>query len=597
MSRDLFIRPLSWPSRVDPKRRPTASDTGHHSFVLHFNNWLPATSSFAVGNKGVVVNRVLITDGLHAKGMAILNNADNIEVVVNGDLTPEQLKEELQNFDGVIIRSKTKLKADILEGQKRLKVIVRAGVGTDNIDSIAATNAGILVMNTPTGNTTSTAEHAFAMMLALSRNIAPANATMRAGDWNRSAFQGSQLSGKTLAVIGLGRIGLSVASRAQAFEMNVIGFDPFFSAEKAAEYNIEFVADVDELVKRCDYLTVHTPLTDGTRGIVSEARLKMMKPTARIINCARGGIIDEGDLADAIEAGEIAGAAIDVFTTEPPTDRRLVDLPQVLTTPHLGASTDEAQELVAAEAADIISDYLLNNNIRYAINMAPVSGAEMEELKHYLDLAYRLGVLSAQMISGAMKSAEINYRGDSADKKTKLLTSAFAVGLLDTALDANVNIINGTSVARSRGIAITETSTGTVENFASLISVKVTTENGEFEASGTIFGHQYLRLVKLGQFCFESFLDGTLLIYRHRDVPGLIGFIGSELGKHGVNIANMALGRKDNQPGGDSVAVLNLDSEPSAEALEEIKKHPEVTGVEIVRLPKAGQGLPWMSNS
>ncbi|MCL4108537.1 UNVERIFIED_CONTAM: hypothetical protein GTU68_022839 [Idotea baltica] len=529
--------------------------------------------------------------------MDILNNADNIEVVVNGDLTPEQLKEELQNFDGVIIRSKTKLKADILEGQKRLKVIVRAGVGTDNIDSIAATNAGILVMNTPTGNTTSTAEHAFAMMLALSRNIAPANATMRAGEWNRSAYQGSQLSGKTLAVIGLGRIGLSVASRAQAFEMKVIGFDPFFSAEKAAEYDIEFVADVDELVKRCDYLTVHTPLTDGTRGIVSEARLKMMKPTARIINCARGGIIDECDLADAIEAGEIAGAAIDVFTTEPPTDRRLVDLPQVLTTPHLGASTDEAQELVAAEAAEIISDYLLNNNIRYAINMAPVSGAEMEELKHYLDLAYRLGVLSAQMISGPMKSAEINYRGDSADKKTKLLTSAFAVGLLHTALDANVNIINGTSVARSRGIAITETSTGTVENFASLISVKVTTEAGDFEASGTIFGRQYLRLVKLGQFCFESFLDGTLLIYRHRDVPGLIGFIGNALGKHGVNIANMALGRKDNQPGGDSVAVLNLDSEPSAEALEEIKNHAEVTGVEIVRLPKAGQGLPWMSNS
>lgn len=542
------------------------------------------------------MNRVLITDGLHAKGMEILNNADNIEVVVNGDLTPEQLKEELQNFDGIIVRSKTKLKADILEGQSRLKVIVRAGVGTDNIDSVAATNAGILVMNTPTGNTTSTAEHAFAMMLALSRNIAPANATMRAGDWNRKAFQGSQLAGKTLAVIGLGRIGLSVASRAQAFEMDVIGFDPFFSAEKAAEYNIEFVADIDELVKRCDYLTVHTPLTDATRGIVSAERLKMMKPTARIINCARGGIIDEGDLADAIEAGEIAGAAIDVFTTEPPTDRRLVDLPQVLTTPHLGASTDEAQELVAVEAADIISDYLLNNNIRYAINMAPVSGSEMEELKHYLDLAYRLGVLSAQMISGSLKSAEINYRGDAADKKTKLLTSAFAVGLLDTALDANVNIINGTSVARSRGISVTESSTGSVENFASLISVKVTTEAGDFEAAGTIFGRQYLRLVKLGHFCFESFLDGVLLIYRHRDVPGLIGFIGNILGQNGVNIANMALGRESNQPGGDSVAILNLDSEPSASAIAEIESHAEVTGVEIVRLPEAGKGLPWMSN-
>lgn len=543
------------------------------------------------------MNRVLVTDGLHAKGMDILNNATDIEVVINGDLSPEQLKEELQNFDGVIIRSKTKLKADILDGQKRLKVIVRAGVGTDNIDSVAATNAGILVMNTPTGNTTSTAEHAFAMMLALSRNIAPANATMRAGDWNRSAFQGSQLAGKTLAIIGLGRIGLSVASRAQAFEMDVIGFDPFFGAEKAAEHNIEFVPDVEELVKRCDYLTVHTPLTDTTRSIINADRMKMMKPTARIINCARGGIIDEGDLADAIEAGEIAGAAIDVFTTEPPTDRRLVDLAQVLTTPHLGASTEEAQELVAVEAADIISDYLINNNIRYAINMAPVSGSEMAELKHYLDLAYRLGSLSAQMIDGPLKAAEINFRGDAADKKTKLLTSAFAVGLLDSALDTNVNIINGTAVARSRGIAVTETSTGTVENFASLISVKVTTESGEFEAAGTIFGRQYLRLVKLNHFCFEAFLDGVLLIYRHRDVPGLIGFIGNELGKQGVNIANMALGRVTDQPGGDSVAILNLDSEPTAEALAEIKAHAEVTGVEIVRLPKAGQGLPWMSSN
>ena len=570
----------------------------HQTNCLHPISLFASAISFAASrNKGVVVNRVLITDGLHAKGMDILNNAKDIEVVVNGDLSPEQLKEELQNFDGVIIRSKTKLRADILDGQKRLKVIVRAGVGTDNIDSVAATSAGILVMNTPTGNTTSTAEHAFAMMLALSRNIAPANATMLAGDWNRAAFQGSQLAGKTLAIIGLGRIGLSVAARAQAFEMEVIGFDPFFSAERAAEHNIEFVPDVDELVKRCDYLTVHTPLTDMTRSIINADRMKMMKPTARIINCARGGIIDETDLADAIEAKEIAGAAIDVFTTEPPTDRRLVDLPQVLTTPHLGASTDEAQELVAEEAADIISDYLLNNNIRYAINMAPVSGSEMAELKHYLDLAYRLGSLSAQMIDGPLKSAEINYRGDAADKKTKLLTSAFAVGLLDTALDTNVNIINGTAVARDRGIAVTETSTGTVENFASLISVKVTTESGEFEAAGTIFGRQYLRLVKLDRFCFESFLDGVLLIYRHRDVPGLIGFIGNELGKHGVNIANMALGREADQPGGDSIAVLNLDSEPSAEALAEIQKHAEVTGVEMARLPKAGQGLPWMSSN
>lgn len=542
--------------------------------------------------------RVLITDGLHKAGMKILEDAANVEPVVNSELSPEQLKEELQQVDGIIVRGKTKLRAETLEGQQRLKVIVRAGVGTDNIDSDAATKAGILVMNTPTGNTTSTAEHAFAMMMALSRNIAPACASMKEGRWDKKLFQGSQLSGKTLAVIGLGRIGMTVAQRALAFEMRVLGYDPFFSADKAAEYGIEYFDNVDDLVTECDYLTVHTPLIDATRGIINAERMAKMKKGARIINCARGGIVDEGDLADAIESGHIGGAALDVFTKEPPEDRRLVDLPQVLVTPHLGASTDEAQELVAVEAAEIITDYLLNNEIRYAINMAPVSGAEMQDLKLYLDLSHRLGLLAAQMIKGqSLKSATIDFRGEAAEKKTKLMTAAFSAGLLEAALDANVNIINAVSVAKSRGIDVVETSSGNSENFASMITVTLTTDSGSFEAAGTIFGHQFLRLVKLDGYCFEAFLDGLLLVYRHRDVPGLIGYIGTVLGKHDVNIASMALGRRENQPGGDSVAVLNLDSEPSAEALEEVAGHAEVNGVEVVRLPPAGAGLPWLSGN
>lgn len=542
--------------------------------------------------------RVLITDGLHKAGMKILEDAANVEPVVNSELSPEQLKEELQQVDGIIVRGKTKLRAEILEGQQRLKVIVRAGVGTDNIDSDAATKAGILVMNTPTGNTTSTAEHAFAMMMALSRNIAPACASMKEGRWDKKLFQGSQLSGKTLAVIGLGRIGMTVAQRALAFEMRVLGYDPFFSADKAAEYGIEYFDNVDDLITECDYLTVHTPLIDATRGIINAERMAKMKKGARIINCARGGIVDEGDLADAIESGHIGGAALDVFTKEPPEDRRLVDLPQVLVTPHLGASTDEAQELVAVEAAEIITDYLLNNEIRYAINMAPVSGAEMQDLKLYLDLSHRLGLLAAQMIKGqSLKSATIDFRGEAAEKKTKLMTAAFSAGLLEAALDANVNIINAVSVAKSRGIDVVETSSGNSENFASMITVTLTTDSGSFEAAGTIFGHQFLRLVKLDGYCFEAFLDGLLLVYRHRDVPGLIGYIGTVLGKHDVNIASMALGRRENQPGGDSVAVLNLDSEPSAEALEEVAGHAEVNGVEVVRLPPAGAGLPWLSGN
>ena len=297
--------------------------------------------------------RVLITDSLSKAGLKILEQSEGIEVVVKSGLTPAQVREELKTADGIIIRSGTTLTAELLEGQERLKCIARAGVGVDNINLEAATRAGILVMNTPTGNTISTAEHTFAMMLALSRNIGTAYASMKSGKWDRKSFQGTQLAGKTLAVVGLGRIGLSVAQRAVAFEMTVVGYDPFFSEEKAKEYGIELYRDVDDIVGKCDYLTVHTPLTEETRSIINAARMAKMKKGVRIINCARGGIVDEKDLADAIESGHVGGAAVDVFVDEPPKDRRLIDLPQVLATPHLGASTEEAQEMVAIEAGQV----------------------------------------------------------------------------------------------------------------------------------------------------------------------------------------------------------------------------------------------------
>ena len=542
--------------------------------------------------------RVLITDSLSRAGLKILEETEGIEPVVKSGLTPEQVREELKSCDAIIIRSGTTLTPEILDGQQRLKVIARAGVGVDNINLDAATRAGILVMNTPAGNTISTAEHTFAMMLALSRNIGPAHASMKAGKWDRKSFQGTQLAGKTLAVIGLGRIGLSVAQRAIAFEMKVLGYDPFLSEEKAKEFGIELYRDVDQIITQCDYVTVHTPLTDETRGIINAERLKKMKKGVRLVNCARGGIIDESDLADAIETGHVGGAALDVFVDEPPKDRRLVDLPKVLATPHLGASTEEAQEMVAVEAAEIICGYLLRNEIRHAVNMAPVSAAEMQDVKHYLNLSYRLGLFSAQMIRGqGLKAAEIIFRGEAAQKKTRLLTSCFTAGLLEAALDETVNVVNATSVAQSRGIHITESSSGDCENFASMISIVLTTDQGRFEASGTIFGNQFLRLVRLDEFHFEAYLDGLLLIYRHRDVPGLIGYIGTICGQNDVNIAHMALGRKQDRPGGASVAVLNLDNEPSADALKKVLEHPEVTGVELVRLPAAGAGLPWLTAS
>jgi D-3-phosphoglycerate dehydrogenase / 2-oxoglutarate reductase len=538
----------------------------------------------------MIMFRVLVTDNLSQVGVKVLEEAEGIEVDVRPTPSPEELREVLKDVDGIIIRSATKLTAEVLEGQPRLKAIARAGVGVDNIDRVAATREGIVVMNTPGGNTTSTAEHAFAMMLALSRNIAPAAASMKEGKWDRKKFTGSQLAGKTLAVIGLGRIGVSVAQRAMGFEMRVIGYDPFMSPEKAAEHGIEFFHDVDELVTQCDYLSVHTPLTDETRGIINAERISKMKKGARLVNCARGGVLDEDAVADAVESGHLAGAAFDVFNPEPPAeDHRLRGIPGILLTPHLGASTEEAQELVALEAAEIMSGYLLRNEVRHAINMAPISGAEMEDMRTYLDLAHRLGLLLAQQSKAtAVKSATVHYRGEAANKKTKLITSSFAAGLLGSALEEDVNIVNAETLAHERGIEITEATSVETGDFSTVVSATIQTDAGELSAAGTIFGHQFLRLVKLGPYQLDSYLDGQLLIYRHRDVPGLIGFIGTVFGKHNVNIAHMALGRETSEPGGDAVAVLNLDSQPSEAALAEISEHAEVLGVELVQLPAAG---------
>jgi D-3-phosphoglycerate dehydrogenase len=542
------------------------------------------------------MHRILITDNLSAAGLQFLRDASpEIEVDVRSGLTPEQVREALGEADAIIIRSATKLTEAILKGQRRLKAIVRAGVGVDNIDLPAATREGIVVMNTPAGNTTSTAEHTIAMMMALSRNIPQAAASMRGGKWERSKFTGTQLAGKTLAVLGLGRIGLAVAQRARGLEMRVLGYDPFLSAEKAREQGIELFREVDPMLEQCDYLTVHTPLTEETRGIVNAARLARMKKGVRIINCARGGIIDEADLAAALQSGQVAGAALDVFTKEPPVDNPLPALPNVMCTPHLGASTDEAQELVAIEAAEILVGFLLRNEVRYAVNMAPISAKEMEDVARHLDLGRRLGLLLAQQSRGAsVKSAHIQYRGEAASKKTKLMTASFAAGLLESALGEQANIVNAELLARERGIEITESSSSEAGNFSTLITATVATNHGDFSAAGTTFGTEFLRLVRLGNFHLDAYLDGLMLIYRHHDVPGLIGFIGTILGKHRVNIAHMALGRERNEPGGNSVAVLNLDNPPTREALAELGQHSEVQSVELVQLPPAGAPLPWL---
>ena len=544
--------------------------------------------------------RVLITDNLSKAGLEVLEAESGIEIVNRSGLTPEQVREELFSADGIIIRSGTKLTPALLDGQTRLKVIVRAGVGVDNVDLAAATRQGIVVMNTPAGNTTSTAEHTFAMLMSLARNIPQAAATMKAGGWDRNKFTGSQLAGKTLAVIGLGRIGLSVAKRALAFEMNVLGYDPYLSEERAREFGITLFRDVDLLIDKCDFLTVHTPFTPETNGLINAERLAKMRKGARIINCARGGIVDEAALAAAIESGHIGGAALDVFVDEPPAkEHPLRKLDKVITTPHLGASTEEAQEAVAVEAAEMITAFLIHNEVRHAINMVPISGLELREAKTYLDLGFRLGHLQSQLLaqrfkSAGIKEARITYRGEVTKRKTKLITSAFVAGLLSSGVDEPANIINAEVVARDRGILITESSTELAGDFASLVSTTIVSDHGEFDVSGTIFGNEFLRLVRVDGFHLDAYLDSHLLIFRHQDKPGLIGFIGTVMGKHGINISHMALGRS--KIGGEALAVLNLDCAPSDAARAEVASHPDVTGVELVQLPPAGQPLPWLDS-
>ena len=544
-----------------------------------------------------MLHRVLVTDNLSVAGLKVLEENPEIELVIKTDpkLTVAQLREELQEADGIVIRSGTRLTPEVLEGHTRLKALVRAGVGVDNIDIPSATRQGIVVMNTPGGNTISTAEHTVAMMMALSRNIAPAAASMREGKWERKLFTGTQLAGKTIGIVGLGRVGLAVAQRALGLEMKVLGYDPFISTERASEFGIELYRDVDGLIPHCDYVSVHTPLTDETRGIINAARIAKMPKGVRIINCARGGIVDENDLADAVESGHVAGAALDVFVEEPPTNTRLTSLPGVLTTPHLGASTDEAQELVAVEASEIMVAFLTRNEVRHAVNMAPVSASEMEGMKKYIDLAHRLGLVLAQQTHGeGIRSAEIHYRGEVASKHTRLLSSAFTAGLLSSALGDRINIVNANMLAEERGVPISEETSKKAGDFSTMIIAEVTTDQGTLRAGGTMFGREYLRLVLLDDYQLDGYLDGTLLIYRHKDVPGLIGAVGTTLGKNQINIAHMALGREAERPGGDSVAVINLDTRPSDAVLEEIRQHPNVTGVEIVQLPPAGAPLPWL---
>jgi len=534
--------------------------------------------------------RVLICDKLESPGLDMLAKA-GLEVDNRPGLKDAALAEALQAADGAIVRSGTRITAELLEHPGKLKAIARAGVGVDNIDVPAATRRGIVVMNTPGGNTVSAAEHTVALMLSLARHVPAADATMKAGKWERGKFVGSQLAGKTLGVIGLGRIGREVARRAAGLDMKVIGYDPFLSPDRAAQLGIEAVPSLQQLLPRCDFITVHVPLTDETKALIGEKELKSLKASCRLLNVARGGIIDEEALAAALKEGTVAGAALDVFSSEPPpADFPLFKAPNVVLTPHLGASTVEAQENVAREAAQLLIDYLTKGIVQFAVNMAAIDRAELEEVRLYVDLARRLGMLQAQLAHGTIRRAELIYRGEVAHGGTRLVTAAFVAGLLEKRLAEEVNLVNAELLARERGIEIVETSSSKKGDFGTLVQAEVRADKS-MTVGGTLFGNQFLRLVQVGPFRLDTFLDGTLLFFPHRDVPGMIGHVGTIFGKHGINIAGMAVGRES--PGGEAIGILNLDNEPSPAAMAEVKAHPHIHSLTVVKLPPAGQMPLW----
>lgn len=538
--------------------------------------------------------RIVLLDPISEDGKNMLRNTPGIEFEEHTGLKGEELKKCLAGFDGAIARSGVKITAESLEGNTRLKAIARAGVGVDNIDTKAATKQGIVVMNTPGGNTVSTAEQTFALMLALSRNIAPAYQALIEGRWDRKLYTGHQLDGKMLGIVGMGRIGQVVAGYAKAFGMNVIAMDPFFTPQKAEDLGITLVKEFHEMLPQIDFLSVHTPLNDQTRGMFGKKELELIKPGAKLINCARGGIYDLETLVEGMESGKLGGVALDVYEEEPCTNHPLFGKKNVVCTPHLGASTEEAQTNVALEAVELLIDYFTNGTIRQAVNFGTLDSKTLASLRGGLKVAYRLGMLAAQLDLGSIKTCKMKYKGEIAKKDTSLISTAFAAGLMTAAMEEDVNIVSAAAMLQERGIQLSEEKTPEVGEFSSLISAQVVGEDDMVTLSGTLFGNSMPRLVLFNDFRLESFLDGNLLIFDHKDQPGVIGAIGNAFGKHKINISSMSLGRTESKPGGEALAVLVIDGLPPSEAIEEIRALPAISKTHVVKLPDADSNPAWM---
>jgi D-3-phosphoglycerate dehydrogenase len=517
--------------------------------------------------------RVLVSDPITSAGIDLLKEA-GFEVEVKTDHTKEELLAKIKDYDALIVRSQTKVTADIIEAASNLKVIGRAGVGVDNVDVAAATKKGIIVMNAPDGNTISTAELSVAMLLALARNIPQAHASLKEGAWDRKKYTGVEVNGKTLGVVGMGRIGTKVAKRMLAMGMKVNAYDPFFTEEKAASLGVKMV-DLDTIITESDFITVHTPLTAETKGLFGAEEFARMKKGVRLVNCARGGIYDEAALAEAIKEGRVAGAAIDVYTSEPPVDRSLIDLPQTIVTPHLGASTKEAQENVAVDVAVEVIKVLKGEPFKNAVNLPPLRPEVRAALEPYFGLADALGKFLAQFLPPQIKKVDISYQGQVSQQETSYLSMLFIKGLLQASLAEEVNQVNAFFIAKERGLKINENKSLESGVYSSLIRVEVKVDDEIYTVSGTVNEKNEARIVEINGYYFEIALSGNMIIIDHTDQPGVIGEIGTILGASGVNIGAMQVGRK--QPGGIAIMVLSVDSPIDSGLIKKIEKANTVT--------------------
>lgn len=524
--------------------------------------------------------KVLISDSISQHGIEILKKA-GLEVDVKTGMKPDELKACIGEYHGLVIRSDTKVTAEIIDAAANLKAIGRAGSGLDNVDKAAATKKGIVVMNTPGGNTVTTAEHAIALMFAMARQVPQATASMKAGKWEKKRFMGVELYNKTLGIVGIGNIGKEVAKRSLALGMTVLGYDPYLSEENAREIGIQKV-ELTEIFKRSDFITIHTPMTAETKNLINKETLKTMKDGVRLINCARGGIINELDLVEALKSGKVAGAALDVFEKEPPGENPLLGLDNLICTPHLGASTEDAQENVALAVAEQIADYLSTGVIRNAVNFPSIPADQAQKLQPYLTLAERLGGFASQIIEGAVTEITIEYMGDASELNTEAVTIAALKGFLSPILEETVNFVNAPVIAKDRGIIVKETKTSDSGDYQSMIVLRLKADGRENCIYGTLFSRKDPRIVQINNFPVEIIPEGTMLHIYNNDKPGVIGNIGSYLAKFNINIARMHFGR--DTAGGLAISVVNIDAPVTHEQLEEIRKMPNILSVKVVNL-------------